>query len=180
MKAVALAACALAASGETPPNVIHAEGQVYLENSVLSTTAGRAAVTLKPGITLRLGENSSVRMKGSGIEILTGSAFVIADASRNSITIDCEDVVTLSTAGVYRFDATPPWAGSNVCRLKVYEGSADVRLKTVNDPVLTGQMMNMSRACADMIPLLEFDPADADRLEENGHFRSGWIVAKRR
>lgn len=154
MKAVALAVFALTA---------------FRDNAVIRENS---TVVLKPGITLSVGENSSARVTGSGIEILSGSAFVTANANKNSITVTCENVVTLSTAGVYRFDAGP-----NVCRLKVYQGAADVRLKTVNDPVLAGEMMNMSRACADMIPVLEFDSADADRLEETGHFRSGWILA---
>jgi hypothetical protein len=157
MKAVALAVFAITASGENAGTVV-----------------------LKPGITLRLGENSSARITNSGIEILTGSAFVTSDTNKNSITVLCENVVTLSTAGVYRFDARPAWATSNVCRLKVYQGAADVRLLTINAPALAGEMMNMSHACADMIPLLEFDPADADRLEETGHFRSGWIIANHR
>ena len=129
----------------------------------------------RAGITLRLGENSSFRTTDAGIEIRTGTAFVTVDATKNSVTVICANAVTLSTPGVYRFDA-----GSKVCRLKVYQGAADVRLKTLNTPVRAGEMMNLSLACADMIPTLDFDPTDADRLDETGHFRSGWIVSNRR
>jgi FecR protein len=159
------------------------------ENSLLSTGEGRAELILGPGVTLRLSENSSLRTVSNAtgaprIEILTGSAFIVADGipKDSRITVVCEDAVTLSNPGAYRFDANPTWASPDkVCRLKTYKGAADVRLATVNVLVKSGETINLSRACQDMIPTNEFDINDADRLDESTHyFRFGWIVGNRR
>lgn len=173
----------------------HAEGAVYLDghsasesssiqdNSVLRTGEGRAEILLTTSVTLWLGEESSFRMATNRlgdirIEMVSGSAFVVAASvpKQLSVTIACEDVVTPSNQSVSRFDANPAWAaGHNVCRLKVYRGSADVRLATLNTVVTSGRMMNLSRECADMIPINDFNIVDGDRLDErSGFFRSGW------
>jgi hypothetical protein len=185
--------------------ILRVEGKVYVdgqsvdqsgshpteirENSLVSTGEGRAELILGPGATLRLSENSSVRTISNvtgapRIEILSGSAFVVADEipKDSRITVVCEDVVTLSNPGLYRFDANPAWySPDNVCRLKTYKGAADVRLATVDFLVKSGKTINLSRACQDMILTNEFDINDADRLDESTHyFRSGWIVDNRR
>ncbi len=172
----------------------HVEGAVYLnghnasessgipDNSVLRTGEGRAEILLTTSVILWLGEESSCRiivnrLGDIRVEILGGSAFVVAASvpKQLSVTIACEDVITPSDQSVSRFDANPAWAaGHNVCRLKVYRGSADVRLATLNTVVTCGRMMNLSRECADMIPINDFNIDDEDRLDERGFFRSGW------
>ncbi len=54
------------------------------ENEVFRTTEGMAEVLLTPGVFLRLGENSSIRMISSKltdtrVEVLNGSAMVECD-----------------------------------------------------------------------------------------------------
>src|ERR1700735_3366611 len=54
------------------------------ENSIVTTLDGRAEVLLTPGVTLRMGENSSLRMitnrlVDTRVELITGSAVVEAD-----------------------------------------------------------------------------------------------------
>ena len=79
------------------------------------TADGRAEVLLTPGVVLRMGENSSLRMitnrlVDTRLELLTGSAVVEADqiTKDTSVAIVCKDaVVTLPKAGLYRFNAEP-------------------------------------------------------------------------
>ena len=158
------------------------------DNSVLRTADGRAEVLLSKGVALRLGQQSSFRMirRRLGdvrVEMLGGTAFVIAAAvpKEHSVTIACEDAITPSDAGVYRFDAYPAWAaGDGHCRLKVYKGSADVRLATLNVLVKSGQTRNMQSECGDHIPTFPFKIDDADALNEStGAFRSGWVPENR-
>jgi hypothetical protein len=192
----ALYGFAQSAMPATPPLIVHIEGKVHADgqsmqqsgagpaeiriNSQVSTGGGRAEVILSPGVTLRLGENSSFRMlskvSGPRIQMLTGSAFVVAGEILKDpqVTVVCEDAVTVSNPGVYRFDANPAWWAPD-------RGAADVRLATVNVLVKSGQTINLSRACQDMIPTDGFDINDADRLDGRTHyFRSGWIVDNRR
>lgn len=60
------------------------------EQSVLSTGQGRAEVLLTPGVFLRIGENSSIRMVdnrlvSTRVEILSGNAIVESDDPRMSV-----------------------------------------------------------------------------------------------
>lgn len=103
------------------------------EKSVLSTQRGRAEVLLTPGVILRIGENSSIRMIDSRlastrVEIVTGSAVLeqlSPDASpvkgsTNTVTIVYKDYeVSLRKTGLVEFFAEPG------C-MKVYKGEADV------------------------------------------------------
>src|SRR6202044_3552791 len=64
------------------------------ENSIVTTLDGRAEVLLTPGVTLRMGENSSLRMitnrlVDTRVELLTGSAVVEADmiSKDTSVTV---------------------------------------------------------------------------------------------
>src|SRR5580658_6337041 len=85
------------------------------ENSVVRTADGRAEVLLTPGVTLRMGENSALRMitnrlVDTRLELLSGSAVVEADliAKDTSVTVVVgQGSVALPKAGLYRFDASP-------------------------------------------------------------------------
>ena len=68
------------------------------ENGVVRTADGRAEVLLTPGVVLRMGENTSLRMitnrlVDTRLELLTGSAVVEADqiAKDTNVTIVCKD-----------------------------------------------------------------------------------------
>ena len=92
---------------------------------ILRTEEGRAEILLTPGVFLRLGENSSVRMVSNRltdtkVEFLGGSALVeAADILKdNAISILYKDrSVQLLKDGLYRFDSAPP-------RVLVYNGEA--------------------------------------------------------
>src|SRR5271157_5129981 len=111
------------------------------ENAMVRTDEGRAEVLLTPGVVLRLGENSSLklitnRLIDTRLELLTGAAVVEADnvEKDTSVTVVCKSgMVGLSKIGIYRFDAEPG-------RLRVFKGMADVKLgsETVEAIMVSG------------------------------------------
>jgi hypothetical protein len=97
--------------------------------SELRTVEGRAEILLTPGVFLRLGENTAVRMiknrlSDAQVEFISGSAIVEADADTkqddDSSTILYKGAaVHLRKSGIYRFDSEP-------AQLRVYSGEAEV------------------------------------------------------
>src|SRR6185436_8681631 len=100
--------------------------------AVLRTSQGRAAVALKRGGWLFLDAESTVRVRGNGVynfnrlEVLSGSAIVASETS--APLVDCESEISLSSSGLFRFDAQPEHAGERPCRFRVYDGAASVPL----------------------------------------------------
>jgi hypothetical protein len=119
------------------------------ENAVMRTEEGRAEILLTPGVVLRIGENSSFKMItnrliDTRLELLGGSAVVDAMevAKDTNVTFVYKDsTVTLTKAGIYRFDAEPG-------RIKVFKGSADVRTGATVVTVQSGKMLTFSGALA--------------------------------
>lgn len=123
--------------------VHYLEGRVYLgeepieskygsfpevkEKAQLRTEEGRAEMLLTPGVVLRLGENSAVRMISNRLidtrlEFLSGAALIEADdlLKDNAVTIAYkENTVHLLKKGLYRFDGEP-------ATLRIYSGEADI------------------------------------------------------
>lgn len=124
--------------------------------SELRTEEGRAEVLLGPGVFMRLGENSAVRMvsddvTSSRLEFLAGSVVVeSAELEKNeSVTFAYKgQSIDLLKKGVYRFDSEPP-------RVSVYDGEARV----INDG--QAQIVKRSR----VLPLEGV--AVAEKLDEN-------------
>ncbi len=128
------------------------------EKSILSTTRGRAEVLLTPGVILRIGENSSVRMIDSRlastrVELLTGSAVLeqlSPDASpvkgsMNNVTIVYKEYeVSLRKTGLVEFYADP-------ASMKVYKGEADV--------ITSGTLAALSRVVVKDGHMLTFNSA---------------------
>lgn len=93
----------------------------------LRTEKGRAEILLTPGVFLRVGENSAIRMVANDlantqVELLSGAAILDAGepAAGTSVTLLYKDWQMHPTeAGSYRFDCDPP-------RLMVLKGNADV------------------------------------------------------
>jgi hypothetical protein len=134
--------------------IAHIEGKVYLDqqpveasntpvwilnrNSVVRTEEGRAEILLAGGVFLFLGENSAVKRvpsdgyHSSRFEVLSGST-VVTTGEMGSVA-KCENEVTLSDSGRYRFDVPrlpAELSSERLCGLKVYEGAAAVRLASV-------------------------------------------------
>jgi hypothetical protein len=145
------------------------------ENSVVRTADGRAEVLLTPGVVLRMGENTSLRMISNRLvdtrlELLTGSAVVEADqiAKDTSVTIVCKDgVVTLPKAGLYRFDTEP-------AQIKVFKGDADVELGGASQVVSGGHLLALSNGSTATVA--KFDVEDTDSLDRWSHRRGSYLA----
>jgi hypothetical protein len=97
------------------------------EGRDLRTAHGRAEVLLTPGVFLRVGENSAIRMLSNKladtqVELLTGSAILESNDARkdNFVTVLYQNwLVRVPRQAVYRIDSDPP-------QLQVYKGDVEV------------------------------------------------------
>jgi len=159
-----LAASSLAISAESvvPGTLNYEEGSVSLdgqgltaasigkssvgENQVLKTARGKAEMLLTPGVFLRLGENSSVRMLSPNltdtrVALLRGEATVEVTElfKENHIQVAVDGFnTTLLKRGLYEFNADHP-------QVAVYDGQAvvagndqQVNVKQGHEAQLTG------------------------------------------
>jgi hypothetical protein len=126
--------------------VIHlAEGSVFLDNrpveqkpgrfeeikpgSELRLEDGRAEVLLTPGVFLRMGEGSAIRMVSNvladtRVDLLHGPAIIDAaePSPQTSVTVISGDAqIRVHKAGRYRFNSNPP-------ELRVSDGDAEVTI----------------------------------------------------
>jgi FecR-like protein len=97
------------------------------EGRELRTGQGRAEVLLTPGVILRIGDNSAIRMVSqqltdTRVELLCGSAILEVNqtAPDTAVTLMYKQwQVRSPQAGVYRFDSDP-------AQVRVYRGQAEV------------------------------------------------------
>jgi hypothetical protein len=143
------------------------------ENQRVRTEQGRVEILLTPGVFLRLGENSAIRMItnrliDTRVDFLSGEALVEADEilKDNGITIVYKNYsVQLAKRGVYRFDTEAP-------NLSVHEGEALVQLDGKTQEVKDGHAMTMDGG----LELASFDKKkDVDDLYLWGAHRSEYI-----
>lgn len=161
----ALSFLALPAVGQsvisTHSGVIHFfEGAVYVgdqpleshpgkfpivpQGAELRTADGRAEVLLTPGVFIRVGARSTIRMVSNQladtrVELLAGSAIVdsAVPGPGTSVTLLFKNwSVYSSEQGVYRIDSDPP-------RLSVLQGKAEVSAGNRQDAQLVGPGMNV-------------------------------------
>lgn len=144
------------------------------EKQVVRTEDGLAEILLTPGVFLRLGEKSSIRMVSNRlidtrVELLTGSAVVESDdvVKDTHVTIACQNAsVTMPKAGIYRFNADP-------AQLKVYKGTAEVELAGQHTTAPTGKMVLLG---GDSAALQHFDVEDTDFLDHWNQQRSEYVA----
>jgi len=104
------------------------------ENQEFRTEDGRAEILLTPGVFLRLGENSSIRMLSTRlvdtrVEVLSGSAIIESTEIPKDNAVQLvykKDSIQLVKQGLYRLDSEP-------AQFSVFEGEA-----VVTDP--SGQL----------------------------------------
>jgi hypothetical protein len=104
------------------------------ENQEFRTEDGRAEILLTPGVFLRIGENSAIRMLSTRlvdtrVEVLSGSAIIESNEIPKDNAIELvykKDSIRLQKQGLYRLDTEP-------ARFQVFEGEA-----VVTDP--SGQL----------------------------------------
>jgi len=144
------------------------------EKQVVRTEDGPAEILLTPGVFLRLGENSSIRLVSNRlvdtrVEILTGSAVVESDdvLKDTNVTIVCANAsVTMPKIGIYRFNTSP-------AQLKVYKGTAEVELGSQHATVTTGKMVMLG---GDSAAAQHFAVDETDFLDHWNQQRSEYVA----
>jgi hypothetical protein len=135
--------------------------QSLAQGEELRTEQGSAEVLLTPGVFLRVGQKSAIRMLGNNladtrVELLAGSAIVGSDepTANTSVTLICRNwKVHFLQQGSYRVDFEPP-------RLWVHQGKAEVSDGATATPVSVEQGMNLPFAAA-LVPQQSInEPAD--------------------
>jgi hypothetical protein len=110
---------------------------VLYANQTLSTDVGKAEVLLTPGVFLRLGDNTAIRMispslTDTQVEVLKGEAMVEAAQvvkDNNIEVISHGAVIRIDKAGLYRINGdTPP-------SVSVFDGRAQVRMGDASQQV---------------------------------------------
>jgi hypothetical protein len=177
----------------TRSGVIHFfEGNVYLgdqrlephlgrfqsipQDAELRTAEGRAEVLLTPGVFLRMGEMSAIRLVANAladtqVEFESGSA-IVDSAEPNadtSVTLLYKNWrVHILQGGVYRIESNPP-------RLSVRQGEAEVSAAAVGHPVSVRSGMSLPFAGV-LVPESSIDQP-RDMLSDWSHGRSESVSA---
>ena len=145
-------------------------------NQVLKAEDGRAEVLLSPGVFLRVGENSSVRMisnelTNTRIEVLSGRALVEsateATLKDDPVTVETHgDAIRILKVGLYEVFADP-------ASLRVYQGEASVDGPNGKATIGRGHEADLTAKIEER----KFDAADTDDLYAWTARRSGYIAA---
>src|ERR1039458_9299808 len=156
------------------PDPIVAQFPYMKEGGNLRTAEGRAEVVMNPGLMMRVGENSTLRMItnrfiDTRVELTQGAVTVqlVEVAKDNGFTLVCKDAtVVISKAGFYHFYAEP--AG-----IKVFSGEARVQIGDQNIEVFAGKMLEFDGGHASV---QKFDKEQTDALD-NWSGRRGELVS---
>jgi hypothetical protein len=147
------------------------------ENSVLKTAQGRAEILLTPGVYLRVGENTEIKMLdtrllSTRVELLSGTALVESDdpevsAKDPAVTIVYKDYqIQPVKYGIFELTSDPS-------QMKVYKGQANVVAGTEHSVVREGKEVTFSAA----LVTEKFDEKQADDLYLWARDRSGALSA---
>ena len=131
------------------------------EGSELRTEQGRAEVLLTPGVFLRVGEKSAIRMVASAladtrVELLAGSAIMDSaePAAGTSVTLQYKDwTVRQPQKGIYRIDTQP-------AKIEAREGKVEVAAAAAA-PVAVEQGMDMPLAAVLVPETAPVAPSDS-------------------
>lgn len=165
---------AVVAGKTTTPVESHTGGKYtdLKEGQNLATTEGRAEVLLNPGVFLRMGENSNVKMISSRLsdtrlDLTQGVALVeVAEVAKdNGVTILVKDAaVTFSKMALVRLDA--------VNGVRVYKGEAQVMVDGAPQILKEGREMQFTAANA----VVKFDAKVGDPLYRWANRRAEYIA----
>jgi hypothetical protein len=154
-------------------------GTAQLENGQsLTTSTGKAEILLTPGVFLRVGDNSAVKMISSGLtdtEVGLDSGHAIVEVAEihpeNDIRISADGVTTeLLKTGLYDFDL-------NQQELRVFEGKAAVAYGDGHFDVQGGHEVSLLQAGQKEKPQ-KFDKKtyEADDLYRWSSLRSSYVA----
>ena len=147
------------------------------ENQEFRTEEGRAEILLTPGVFLRLGENSSIRMVSNKltdtrVEVLNGSVMVESDsiqkndAKDNAVMLLYKgNEMLLVKHGLYRVDTEP-------ARFQVYDGEAIVKGDSGQVTLKPGKQTGLAGA----LMAENFDKKSADELYLWSNQRSSYLA----
>lgn len=131
-------------------------------NQTLSTGIGKAEVLLTPGVFLRIGENSEIRMISPSLtdtqfELIKGKAMIEAAEvvkDSNLAVVDHGAVITIEKRGLYRINAdTPP-------TVSVFDGKASVHIG--------GQKPQTVKKGRELVLAANTKPEKFDRKKDRG------------
>ncbi len=142
-------------------------------DQVLKTGDGRAEILLSPGVFLREGEKSSVKLLSDRIvdtrlELLDGSVVIeCAELPEdNTVTILHKDAtITLEKSGLYRIDSEP-------AVLRVYDGEATVRQNGQSETIKKGRLLPLNG----VLVAEKFDTKTGDALFRWARRRAEYIA----
>lgn len=143
-------------------------------NDTLSTDVGKAEVLLTPGVFLRIGDNSQIRMispslTNTQIEVSRGEAMIEAAGllkENNVQVIDHGASITIAKNGLYRITGDTPTAA-------VMEGKAEVYFGDKKVDVGKGYEVMLAEGLAER----KFDPKKEDDLYAWSNVRSEYDAA---
>src|ERR1700722_14252324 len=132
-------------------------GLVLGRDQILTTRTGKVEVLLTPGVFLRLGDNSAVRMVSpdlatTRVELQKGRALVdVAEISKeNDIRVDQNGASTkLLKPGLYEFDA-------DHAQVRVFKGKADV--EDANEKTNVGDKHQITLMAGVRLKASDFEP----------------------
>src|SRR5271170_1670196 len=145
------------------------------ENQEFRTEDGRAEVLLTPGVFLRLGENSAIRMLSTRltdtrVEALSGSAIVESNEIPKDNAIELvykKDSIRLQKQGLYRLDTEP-------ARFQVFEGEAIVTDPSGQLSLHGGKRTNLSGVL--MAESFDRKPENQDALYAWSDRRASYVA----
>ena len=146
----------------------------WKEKSELRTGEGRAEILLTPGVFLRVGEVSAVRLidnrlSATRVELISGEVVVEADdpMKENDVTLVYGDYeVRVRKNSVFTMESQP-------AQLKVFNGEASVGYQSDAVTVKAGHLLPFTAALA----MEKFDPKDGDILTRWSRRRGESIAA---
>jgi hypothetical protein len=175
----------------TPGTVNYVEGQVSIDgrvlspaqngntllqpNQVLSTANGKAEVLLSPGVFVRVGSNSGLRMVSPGlvapeVEVVRGEAMIEADWVPKDARINVLErgaQTSILKTGLYKFD-------SDNARVEVIDGKVQV---TENDQTKKfGKGKEVTLTADARLKPVSFDRKAEDDLYQWSNVRDGYLA----
>jgi hypothetical protein len=146
------------------------------ENQEFRTEDGRAEILLTPGVFLRLGENSSVRMLSTRltdtrVEVLSGSAMIECNDIPKDNAIQLvykKDSIQLQKQGLYRLDTEPAHFQAFEGEAVVTDPSGQLTLKGGKQTNLAGVLMaeNFDRKADDQDALYRWSDRRASYVAQ--------------